>query len=246
MRSPWFWWSASGRRTTRLPPPRPSLIRPHTAFTAWAGRAPVPRDTSFRAVGRALGSPTPRSTPPWEDRAHRLPGHRHPGVPNSSGAHDSSHRRADDRDRRRPKWGGDSAGDNCGPYRGQGTDRGGAASRRHGVRRRNRGQRKESSSDGRSRRYRRPGDASQASSSRLSTDGSGKAPVPEVTTSSKEQVVHSLTGVVSSSALLGRLTMPDDVMPVSPNLAHARTTAIDSAVAAAAAAAAAKTHTLDV
>ena len=54
-------------------------------------------------------------------------------------------------------------------------------------------------------------------------------------------MVPSLAEVASSAALLGRLTMSDDCdIPGSPNLVHARTTAIDSAAAAAA-----KKHTVD-
>ena len=166
---------------------------------------------------------------------HQPPGHQHPGVPNnSSWARDSSHRRADDRDRRRPSMGGASAGHDGRARRGQGSDHGRSTFRRNGAgHRRNRGQGKESSSDGRNWSYRPRGDASQANSSSSSTDGSGESPVPEVTGSSKRQGVPSLAECASSAALLGRLTMSDDhTMPVSSNLAHARTTAIDSAAAA--------------
>ena len=240
MSSPWLWWSPSGRCTTPLPPPCPGLIRPRTAFTASAGRTPTP---ALPDAGQGSGQAHAPFNPPSDNRAHRLPGHRHLGVPDSFGARDSSHRRADDRDCRRPSWGGDSAGHNGRSRRGQGTDRTLSTSRRHGTgHRRNRGQGNESSSDGRSRRYRPRGDASQASSSSSSTDGSGKAPVPEVSTSSKRLVVLSMADVASSAALLGCLAMPDDrAMPVSSNLAHARTTAIDSAAATPA-----KKHTADV
>ena len=153
--------------------------------------------------------------------------HRRPEVGDSSGARDSSHRRAGDRDRRRPSIGGDGRS-----RRGPATDNGSEVSRRYGAgHRRNRGQGKESSRDERNRRYRPGGDASYAYYSSSSTNGSGKAPVPEVTTSSKKQVVPSLTVVACSATLLGHLTT---AMPVSSNLSHARASTIDSAAAAAA------------
>ena len=80
------------------------------------------------------------------------------------------------------------------------------------------------------------GDAYRASSSSSPTDGSRRVSVPEITgIKKKRQVLPSLTDVASPAALLGRLTMSvDRAMPVSSNLAHARTSAIDSAAAAAA------------
>ena len=90
-------------------------------------------------------------------------------------------------------------------------------------------------------RYRPRGDAFRAKSSRFYTDGSRRAHVLDVTgIANKRQVVPLLTDVASSAALLGRLS-DDHAMPVSSNLAHAQTSAIDSAVAVAV-----KTHTTGV
>ena len=138
--------------------------------------------------------------------------------------------------------GGASAGHDGRARRGQGSDHGRSIFHRNGAgRRRNRSQGKESSNDRRNWSYRPRGDTSQANFTSSSTDGSGKSPVPEFTTSSKRQVARSLAEFASSAALLGRLTMSDDrSMPVSCNHAHARTTAIDSAAAAV------KKHTADV
>ena len=61
-----------------------------------------------------------------------------------------------------------------------------------------------------------------------------RATVPEITgVSSKRQAVISLVDAASSAKLLGHQIMSDDpAMPVSLNLARARTSAIDFAAAA--------------
>ena len=156
-------------------------------------------------------------------------------VRDNSTAQGSSHRRADDRDHRGPRVGGTRAAMKPGLAA--------AEVQTTSVARlaeawlevgetESRG--REGSSDGRKRRNRPREDASRASSSCFSTNGSRRAPVPQITSiTSKRQVVPSLGDVASSVALLGRLTMSDDrAMPVSPNPCHARTSAFDSAAVA--------------
>ena len=104
------------------------------------------------------------------------------------------------------------------------------------------------SSDGRNRRNCSQGDAFGASSSTSSTDGSRRAIVPQ---DHRHHQQKSSGFLANERCFFRRASWPPDhaddrAMPVSSTLrlAHARTSAIDSA--AAAAAAAKKKHTADV
>ena len=171
-RLPWPSWSVSGRRTTLLPPPSPGLTLKPTSPTSNVRRTPPTRGISSQTWGRALDWTTPPSTAPWTTRSTGI---RELAIALLPGT-------APSRDHRRPGVEGDSAGHDGGSRRGPGDAKGSGTSRHNGAGSRGkRGKGSESSSTGRNRRNRPPGDASRASYSSSSTDGSRRSPVPEIT-----------------------------------------------------------------